>query len=600
MEPYDLKAAADARLKRSVIQRDFQGGVYWLEQRPDLEGRTILCHRDRSGEIRHVGNPAWSIGSHIGGYGGRAYVATPDGVYVVLAGSHELWFVDASGQQRQVFTPDPSWALGDLVMTTRGVTAIREISGDQVKRSIVSGLERGECDVLFEGPHFLMDLQANPAGDRVAFVHWEHPFMPWDAAQVVLAAVRQEGSLHVEELFGGSDCPSWAPRFSALGVFSLQQTLEEWITPVIHTKEGQRIVLGNASDNADVPWTSTSGAHLLCSSGALVRARRIHGEHQLQVVDEATVNLVSEVVTVEDLCESDGVIFVLGATHDERTTLFALDEATMVLEPLLERTTRMVTRLEPLAINGPDGRRIEGFFGAPEGVEHPPLIVFCHGGPTAAVDPSFDPTVQLFCSRGFAVAAPNYRGSTGYGRSYRQALDGNWGVADVADVVDYARGLIDLGVVDPTSMFIRGGSAGGLTALLALKSELFLGATGSYACTDLVQLAKVTHDFELHYLDRLLGPLPASEALYRDRSPIHRPQDLKASVLLLQGTDDVVVPASQTEDFVTRCQELGLDVEVHLFPGEGHGFRKASTLVAAYRAELNHYERLLALPKAAR
>jgi dipeptidyl aminopeptidase/acylaminoacyl peptidase len=209
------------------------------------------------------------------------------------------------------------------------------------------------------------------------------------------------------------------------------------------------------------------------------------------------------------------------------------------------------------------------------------------------VDPSFDPAVQVFCSRGFAVAAPNYRGSTGFGRTYRTALDGLWGIADVDDVIAYTRGLVADGLVDDRALFIRGGSAGGFTALRALESGLFLGATGNYACTDLLRLASVTHDFELHYLDTLLGPLATHEDTYIDRSPINHPERLKGSVLLLQGADDVVVPAAQTNNFVEACAKRGIEVRARIFPNEGHGFRGADTLIAAWAAELEHYDRLL-------
>ncbi len=594
MEPYDLVTAAAARLTRSQLEADGNGGVLWLEQRPDLEGRTILCSRSKAGLVTQLGDPSWSLASSIGGYGGRAYVVAPHGIYVVLARSHELWFLPEVGEPRLYFSPPPTWALGDLVLTNRGVTAIREIAGDSIARSIVAIDESGEVVTLFEGPHFLMDLRAAPLGNRVAFVHWEHPDMPWDAAQVTVAAVSPEGPLGVEQHFGGRTSPSWAPRFSPDGVFSFQQTIGEWITPTLVSSQGELASFGGSHDYADVPWTSTAGAHLVRANGELLGVARRDGSHVLQLLTQGSRFVDGDAVTIVDLCESDGSVLVLAATHAERTTLFCLDEVTESLRPLLPSTPRSVTPLISTAISGPHGERIEGFFASPEGAVKPPLIVFCHGGPTAQVDPSFDPAVQVFCSRGFAVAAPNYRGSTGFGLSYRTALNGNWGIVDVADVIAYARGLIELGLVDAQAVFIRGGSAGGFTALRALSSGQFLGATGNYACTDLVQLAHMTHDFELHYLDSLLGPLATNESAYADRSPINHPEELKGSVLLLQGSEDVVVPASQTEQLVDRCRALGLDVTARFFAEEGHGFRRASTLVAAFEVELAHYARLLA------
>jgi dipeptidyl aminopeptidase/acylaminoacyl peptidase len=593
MEPLDLAEAAACRLNRSQLQPDGDGGVFWLEQRPDLEGRTILCRRKRNGELSQVGKSQWSISSSIGGYGGRAYLVVADGAYVVLSSTHEIWFLPNDGEPSCFFTPPSNWALGDLVLTSRGLTAIREISSDVIDRSIVVMNDDGNVEVLFQGPHFLMDLRSSPEGDAVAFVQWEHPKMPWDAGAVVLALVEPEGQVKVDQVFGGVTAPSWSPRFSSGGQFSFQQTVGEWISPVVIDERGST-TFGGSADYADVPWTSAQGSHLVRMNGDLLAVARVGGMHQLEQLSNERRRIEGEPVTIVDLCETNGEVVVLAATNEHRTTLFHLDDEHHRLRPLLFEAPRTATPFQSLVIHGNDGRRIEGFLALPEGGGNPPLVVFCHGGPTAPVDPSFDPAVQVFCSRGFAVAAPNYRGSTGFGRTYRTALDGKWGIADVSDVVDYAMGLVDLGLVNGDALFIRGGSAGGFTALRALSSGKFLGATGNYACTDLLQLATVTHDFELHYLDTLLGPLPSHEHLYLERSPIHHPEALKGSVLLLQGTDDVVVPPSQTEDLVQRCREEGLDVSVVFFPGEGHGFRRASTLIKAWQGELDHYGKLLA------
>jgi dipeptidyl aminopeptidase/acylaminoacyl peptidase len=224
-----------------------------------------------------------------------------------------------------------------------------------------------------------------------------------------------------------------------------------------------------------------------------------------------------------------------------------------------------------------------------------PLVVFCHGGPTAAAEPGYDPAVQFLTSRGIAVAAVDYRGSTGYGRAYRDLLRGSWGEGDVDDCVAFAEALADDGLVDGTRMAIRGGSAGGLTALAALiRSRVFTGAVAWYGVTDLAALATDTHEFESHYLDRLVGPLPASAATYRDRSPIHHAGDLVGRVLLLQGADDPVVPLDQAERFAAELRAGGADAELIVFEAESHGFRRATTIEAALEAELGFYRALFA------
>ncbi len=223
----------------------------------------------------------------------------------------------------------------------------------------------------------------------------------------------------------------------------------------------------------------------------------------------------------------------------------------------------------------------------------PPLVVFCHGGPTGSAEPGFDLTVQFFTSRGLAVACVDYRGSTGYGRAYRQSLSLRWGEADIDDCVEFAAALVAAGVVDGTRMAIRGTSAGGLTALGALiRSDRFAGAAAWYGVTDLEALVADTHEFESRYVDSLVGPWPAEADTYRARSPIHHPERVTGAVLLLQGSDDPVVPADQSERFAARLHEHGVPCRLTVFEGESHGFRRADTIEASLSAELEFYRSL--------
>jgi dipeptidyl aminopeptidase/acylaminoacyl peptidase len=193
------------------------------------------------------------------------------------------------------------------------------------------------------------------------------------------------------------------------------------------------------------------------------------------------------------------------------------------------------------------------------------------------------------------VASVDYRGSSGYGRAFRSALAGQWGVADVEDCTAYAEALAADGIVDGTRMAIRGSSAGGLTALAALAaSDAFLGAVSWYGVTDLEALARDTHDFESRYLDGLVGPWPAAATLYRKRSPIHAAGRMSGSVLLLQGAEDPVVPATQSQEFAIELEAAGVDCQLIVFPGESHGFRRADTIATALEAELAFYERVFA------
>ena len=260
-----------------------------------------------------------------------------------------------------------------------------------------------------------------------------------------------------------------------------------------------------------------------------------------------------------------------------------------------------VSVAEPISVSSRGGREIHGHFypprlsgwQGPEGAA-PPLVVHCHGGPTASSDAGFDPMVQMFTTRGYAVVTVDFAGSTGYGRAYRRSLDGQWGVADIDDCVAVAEWLADAGRVDRHKMAIRGGSAGGLTALGALvRSDVFAAAVSWYGVTDLVSLAATTHDFESRYTDRLIGPLPETASRYEERSPLNRVDEITGAVLLLQGEDDPVVPADQTRRMAEALTARGIRCEARYFAGESHGFRRADTLIACFEAELAFYADVL-------
>ena len=228
----------------------------------------------------------------------------------------------------------------------------------------------------------------------------------------------------------------------------------------------------------------------------------------------------------------------------------------------------------------------------PDG-ERPPLVVLAHGGPTSAARSQLNLARRFWTSRGFAVVDVNYRGSSGFGRAYRKRLDGRWGVADVEDCVACARFLAERGDVDPERLIIRGGSAGGFTVLCALAfHDTFTAGASLYGVADLEALAADTHKFESRYLESLVGPYPAQKALYEARSPINHLEGFTAPMIVLQGSEDRVVPPNQSRMIVAALERRGVAVEYLEFEGEQHGFRKATTIVTAYEAELAFYGRV--------
>jgi len=231
--------------------------------------------------------------------------------------------------------------------------------------------------------------------------------------------------------------------------------------------------------------------------------------------------------------------------------------------------------------------------------QRPPLLVMGHGGPTSMASATLDLETLYWTSRGIAVVDVNYRGSTGYGRAYRAALDGQWGVADTEDCLNAARYLVGQDLVDPRRLAIRGGSAGGYTTLCALTfHDLFAVGASYYGVADAEALAAETHKFESRYCDRLIGPYPAAREVYLARSPIHHTDQLACPMILFQGLDDRVVPPAQAEQMVAALRAKGLPFAYIAFEGEGHGFRQAANQRRALEAELYFYAHILNFPLA--
>jgi len=359
------------------------------------------------------------------------------------------------------------------------------------------------------------------------------------------------------------------------------------------------------------------------SDGSVVAVATSEGRDRLVVLAgaSASASLSANEQSLDQPCaeisavcaHGSGVAFI-GTTPDTASSVWLMPQAG---EPVQSVRPPQATVLAPQDVSvgegfslvGRSGRPVYGVFFPPRlastsGPDDalPPLVVQCHGGPTSRARPGFDLTVQYFTSRGFAVASIDYAGSIGYGRDYRCSLWGQWGQADSEDCEDAAAYLGERGLVDRRRMVIRGGSAGGLTALNALiasagqrgrddadAAPTFRAATSWYGVTDLLSLAATTHDFEAHYMDRLVGPLPSARPLYDQRSPVNRGQEMQGSVLLLQGLDDPVVPPSQAEHLQQALRAAGRRCEARYFPGESHGFRRQETLVACLEDELAFY-----------
>ncbi|MBF6556922.1 MAG: S9 family peptidase [Acidimicrobiales bacterium] len=551
--------------------------------------------------------------------------------------------------------PSCRYADGRLAGSGQWLVSVEERvgAGRTGHRLMAVGVQEPAVVPMVEEGDFVGAPRVSGDGRWLAWVTWDHPCMPWDSSEVWVARIEESGgSIRLRggrRVAGGEGTsvgqPLWCRDGSLLFVddrsgwwlpYRLRAEQLAADVPVAHPLVARQAefhapdwVLGQAtmaelSDGSVVCRMHEGGRdHLVClrppeSADDAVRQKRAEEPPwSIDVIDQPCVSISGVAVTQpEPAVGPPGVldrVWLLGSTATESQAVFEIPVAggdpprRISTAPAVAVSSRDVSVGRPFTAATPSGP-VPGLFFAPRNahVEQqldggstglPPLVVFCHGGPTAAAVAGFDPVVQFFTSRGLAVAVVDYRGSTGYGRAYRLRLLGMWGEGDVDDCVHYAGALADAGWVDGSRMAIRGTSAGGLTALAALiRSQCFAGAAAWYGVTDLEALAADTHDFESRYVDSLVGPWPEAAETYRARSPIHHPDRVAGEVLLLQGADDRVVPRDQSERFAAMLHEHGIPCRLVIFEGESHGFRRAATIEACLTAELDFYRSLFSHP----
>jgi dipeptidyl aminopeptidase/acylaminoacyl peptidase len=640
-----------ARAKVSLSELCSDGdAVYWLESRPAEGGRTVVVRADGRGMTDHS-LAGVSIRSRVNEYGGGALCLVPGraaGAFAYVDQSDQrVWFCDGPASSamagRQTATPlsgePPAGQVlrhGGLSATADGewVLAVREVEHEgstRPVRSVVALSTRTvtPCEsTLLDGHDFFGAPRPHPAGDRLAVVAWDHPDMPWDASTVLLVplglvacAAHAHEVLHAvgpaQRVAGGPDESVGQPGWDRDGSLRFVSDRLGWWQPYVHpgrlgSAEEPRLLTAMEAEFHGPDWVLGQQTMAETSDGALVARLTAAGSDALVRLDphsdaEPTPLPEQPCVSIAALCAHGRGLALIGSTPAAPSTVWLWDPvgAARPLRPHASVALRSgdVAAGEPFTVTGRTGRSVHGTLFRPTlRGQHgpagsvPPLLTWCHGGPTSSCQAGLDLTLQFFTTRGFAVACVDYAGSSGYGRAYRCALWGQWGVADSEDCLDAARDLAARGLVDAERMAVRGGSAGGMTALNALAAGEGFGACVSwYGVTDLLGLVATTHDFEAHYTDRLIGPLPGARGLYDERSPVHRAGSMGGSVLLLQGTEDPVVPPAQAESMRDALAAAGARCDLEFFEGEGHGFRRADTLTACLKAELAFYIRELHL-----
>ncbi|MEO8257969.1 MAG: S9 family peptidase [Acidobacteriota bacterium] len=607
-------ATGGVQLSRVILDGD---DLYWLERRPGEGGRSVVVARRPDGRIEDATPAGTNVRTRVHEYGGAAYTVSKGVIYFSEFADQRVYRLEPGG------VPEPLTPAGTFCYADSSVDPARPrlvcVREDRTApdREAVNTLVSLALDgpaaaatVIASGHDFYSSPQFNADGSRLAWLAWRHPDMPWDASELWTADVGPDGRLSAPTLAagGGSESifqPGWAPDGT---LYFVSDRTGWWnLYRVRAGRAGQvEAVHPMAAELGRPQWIFGTSTWAFAGPSRLVAAYLDDGTWRIGTLDRdsgALQPLDVDLEPADNLVATATHAFFVGSSRRAPDAVVRLSLADSSVETI--RIGSTVT-IDPGYLSIPeafefptaDGQTAHAFYYRPgnrdftaPAAERPPLIVVSHGGPTAMHRPSLSLEVQFWTSRGFAVVGVNYGGSTGYGRAYRQRLNGRWGIVDVDDCVNAAAHLAAHGQADADRLIIRGNSAGGYTTLaaLAFRPEVFKAGASYYGISDLETMTHDTHKFESRYLDRLVGPYPETRDVYRARSPIHFVDRLSCPLILFQGLEDQVVPPNQSQMMADAVRSKGLPVALLTFAGEQHGFRKAETIVRCLEAELYFY-----------
>ena len=628
--PSPIAAGDVARVARrfGMLQGDGDW-VYWTEGRPEENGRQVLLRARPGSRVPEELLPAfvtpantkkqpfvWSARSRVHEYGGGEFLAAGDRVFFVNDADQDIYELEPGGAPRRL-TNEAHLRFADMLLDVGRARLIavaeRHRQGQPEPENLLvsvalAGRQRGAVTEFATGRDFYAAPQLSPDGTCVAFIAWDLPGMPWDEAGLYVAKVAADGTIgKPRRIAGGKGVAAAHPRYAPDGTLVFLSDENGWGNLYAWDGTAARALTQQKIEFGRPMWTFGTAPFAIDAESRIVAA---------PISTELAVGFGSRLFSLttsgkdkrwhalaenqlDGLASCDVGVAALASASDTGATIRCYQVGDDYHETMVRAASEAmfedVAKPELVTFKSADGAMARGFYYAPtSGLAtaprntQPPALVLAHGGPTSMAGRGLSPRVQFYTSRGFAVLDVDYAGSTGYGRAYRERLDGKWGLADVADCAAGARFLGRRGLADPGRIAIAGGSAGGYTTLMALATtDVFAAGSSHYGISDLTLLMEHTHKFESGYLHRLLGTTPRSwKKTCRERSPLTLIDSIRSPLILFQELEDRVVPPEQSRLIAERLKVKGITVELHEFAGEAHGFRQAATIIAVLEREL--------------
>lgn len=592
------------------------GEIYWVEMRPSEGGRQVIVRQTPAGQRTDLTPAGFNARTRVHEYGGGDYAVHEGAVYFSNFADQQLYRVTGSRPPELISKDcdDARVRYADAVVDReRGrLICVREDhranEQEPANELVAVPLAGGESRVLVSGNDFYSSPRVSPDGSRLAWLTWNHPNMPWDGSELWVGEFGADGSIANQKLIAGGLHESiFQPEWSPVGTLYFVSDRSGWWN-IYRDADTVEAVWEMKAEFGAPQWVFGMSTYAFESTDRIVCAYVERGLWRLGTIDVRARRLdpvETSYTEISFVSAAAGRAVFRAGSATEPFSIIEFDLATRT-PAILQRANQIqidagyLSKAETIEFPTENGLTAHGFYYPPQNAEFsasadekPLLLVKSHGGPTSATIAVLMPSIQYWTSRGIAVLDVNYGGSTGYGREYRERLNGQWGVVDVDDCINGARFLAAAGRVDGNRLMIDGGSAGGYTTLCALAfRDAFKAGASHFGVSDLEALDLDTHKFESRYSNSLIGPYPERRDLYVERSPIHSADKLSCPVIFFQGLEDKVVPPNQAEMMVEALRKKGVPVAYVAFEGEQHGFRRAENIKRSLDGELYFYSRV--------